>query len=162
MNRNAEARIERLERRLVPCDPFNWEDYLIDEVLALKLEEYAQTLAHGARFTAAGEDAKKGRVAIIADHFAFNVDLRSGKRPYPVENDTYQAAVARAAKCWTARGGKTDYVPAVNHWWGNSDTGEYDGFIDGGLFFEDLMERRARLWRHPLVIELFGDASHRA
>ena len=83
MNRNAEARIERLERRLVPRDPFNWEDYTIDEVLVLKLEEYADALARGARFTAAGEDAKKGRIAIIADHFALNVDLRAGRRRTP-------------------------------------------------------------------------------
>jgi len=154
-----DLRLRRLEKQLQHRhENYDFSNVLFDEIWLAKLLEYEETLARGQAFTVTcGEDAEEGRQAII-DQFKLTADLRSGRCEYPRSGDSYDAAIKRAAARWADRGGKQRYLPALTHWDGGEDWIERDGFDFGENFFPDVMQRRAELWRHLRVREIFGNA----
>jgi len=152
-----DLRLRRLEKQVGHRhENYDFSNDLFDEIWLKKLLEFEATLAQGKPSTATwGEDAEDGRQAIL-DQFKFTADLRSKRREYPRPGDTYEAAIKRAAARWAELGGKAPYVPALTHWDNGEDWIERDGFDFGENFFPDCMERRAALWAHPRVKEVFG------
>jgi hypothetical protein len=146
MNRATELRILKLETA-VPALPSEFSDLTSDELMVQLLEGYSEILERANLPAAELQEVRNWRQAIVED-ITLTANLRSGLCPYPVPLGSYAASVAQAAERWAAAGGKSAYVPALNH--GDIGAGEYDGF-DLGCFFPDLMERRAALWGHPMV-----------
>jgi hypothetical protein len=93
---------------------------------------------------------------VIVDDISLTANLRSGFWTRLPVVGSYQDDLAFAARRWAADGGKSTYVPALNH--GDTGAGEYDGFDCIGSFVSDLMERRAALWSHPLVQRIVKEA----
>jgi hypothetical protein len=140
MNRAIELRLVELESA-APRAPSSFDHLTLDELRVRLLEAYSEIL--GPRRPV--RDRIAGGSELAAGDRQRHVELRSGIRPYRVPLHSYASSVAQAAERWAAPGGKSAYVPALNH--GDPGAGEYDGF---GLF-EDLMERRPRLWAHSMV-----------
>jgi hypothetical protein len=153
MNRATELRILKLETA-VPALPSDFSDLTSDELMVQLLEGYSEILERANLPAAELQEVRNWRQAII-DDITLTANLRSGRRPYQVPLCSYTASVAQAAERWAAAGGKSAYVPALNH--GETGAGEYDGFeLDRP--FPDLMERRAALWAHPVARKIVGEA----
>jgi hypothetical protein len=153
VNRAIELRLAKLES-VAPQSPSDFDHLTLDELRVDLLKAYSEILVQGGLSAIEMQEVRNWRQAIV-DDITQTVELRSGIRSYPVPLYNYANTVAKAAERWTALGGKSAYVPALCH--GDTGAGEYDGFSDG-QFFPDLMERRTRLWAHPLVIAI-TDAS---
>jgi hypothetical protein len=143
MNRATEVRLAKLENATPPAAS-GLDAFTDDELMVQLLDGYSKILDRGDVSAAELQEVRNWRQAII-DDVSLTIELRSGIRSYPVPLASYTASVALAAERWAAAGGKSTYVPALNH--GDTGAGEYDGFGS----FPDLMERRAVLWAHPLV-----------
>jgi hypothetical protein len=150
MNRANELRISKLEAR-APAPPSDFDHLTLDELRVYLLETYSEAFPdHAERVGLSAIEMQEFRNwhQAFVDGITLTVELRSGARPYPIPLRSYAESVAKAAERWAALGGKSAYVPALAH--GDTGAGEYDGF-SGGLLFPDLMERRTRLWAHPMV-----------
>lgn len=143
MNRAIEIRLAKLETAAPPTEA-GLEAFTADELMVQLLEGYSEILDRGGLQATELQEVRNWRQAIV-DEIRLTVKLQVGIRPHPIPMASYAATVAQAAERWAAAGGKSAYVPALSH--GHTGEGEYDGF---GMF-EDLMERRAALWGHPLV-----------
>jgi hypothetical protein len=151
MNRATELRLAKLERT-APRPASGFDAFTSDELLIQLLEGYSEIL-NRSEPAAELQEVRNWRQAIV-DDITLTIELRCGLRPYPVPLASYAATVDQAAARWAAAGGKSAYVPALNH--GDTGAGEYDGFDGPGLVAPDLMERRAALWEHPIVRKIAG------
>jgi hypothetical protein len=121
------------------------------------LEGYSEILERGDLPAAELQEVRNWRQSIV-DDIALTIELRSGIRPYAVPACTYAASVDRAAERWAASGGKSLYVPALNH--GDTGAGEYDGFGGRGPLISDLMERRRLVWNRADVREIVASGKN--
>jgi hypothetical protein len=147
MNRSIELRLAKLENAAPPV-AHGLEVFTSDELMVQLLEGYSEILDRGDLPAAESQEVRNWRQAIV-DDITLTVALRYGAITYPVPGESYAAAVAKAADRWAAAGGKSTYIPALNH--GYTGAGEYDGFDGLGAFMPALMERRAALRNHPDV-----------
>jgi hypothetical protein len=147
MTRAIELRILKLEAQS-PAPPSDFDHLTLDELRVDLLGAYSEILDRGGLPAIDLQEVRNWHQAIV-DDITLTVELRSGARPYPVPLHSYADTVAKAAERWAAAGGKSAYVPSLCH--GDTGACEYDGFGRPGRFFPDLMERRTRLWAHPIV-----------
>lgn len=142
MNRAIKLRIQRLET-VAPAPPKRFDELTSDELMVQLLEGYSRFLDRDDLPIAELQDVQNWCQAIV-DDITLTLQLRAGIRHYPVPRCSYAGSIAHAATQWASAGGKSAYVPALNH--GDTGAGEYDGFN-----FPDLMARRVALWKHPTV-----------
>jgi hypothetical protein len=152
MNRAMEIRLAKLETA-APSAPSGFDAFTADELMVQLLEGYSEVLARGDLPAAELQEVRNWRQAIV-DDISMTIELRTGARPYPVPRASYAATVAEAADRWAAAGGKSAYVPTLNH--GDTGSGEYDGFDGSGPLVPHLMERRYVLWGDRAVLDLIS------
>ena len=144
-------RIAKLEANR-PAPPDALENLFVDEITVMILENCMSLLDHPSI-----SPEQRGEATADFEHHSREIiehaNWRSGRWLKPTWSGTYAESVEYARHKWMnlTGGSADDYVPAL--------TDEHEGMkLPKGPVAPDLMQRRAALWKHPIVCSILADA----